>query len=117
METETKKPESLTLSNDMGATLVVSLDRLQAIVQAAYDQHGILAAPSYAIEAALAEPIPYTLAEVEPGRCPCGEPGCSDAGYVGEYRQGFLPIDPPPADESRRRCRAAVAAARHQVVQ
>lgn len=32
----------------------LSLDELQAIVQAAYDQHGILAQPSYDTEAARA---------------------------------------------------------------
>lgn len=42
-------------------------DELQAIVQAAYDQHGILAAPSWHTEA-------------QRGRCQCSQPGCSDAG-------------------------------------
>lgn len=53
-------------------------DELQAVVQAAYDQFGILATPSYDAEAErlLDEPIPFTLAD--PGHCPCGMEGCSD---------------------------------------
>jgi hypothetical protein len=53
------------------ANLGVTPAELQAIVQAAYDQHGILASPSYALEAERAT-------ERKPGQCPCDTEGCSD---------------------------------------
>lgn len=58
---------------------------LQAIVQAAYDQHGILAEPSLDRELARGADLLREFADAwgtavsEPGHCPCGLPGCSDA--------------------------------------
>lgn len=58
METETKRAARLTrhpsgvfVVSSAGAFVALSLNELQAIVQQAYDQHGILACPSYALEA------------------------------------------------------------------
>lgn len=53
----------------------VTPDELQAIVQAAYDQHGILATPDLDRELARA-------VEANPGKCRCGHPNCSDRDTV-----------------------------------
>lgn len=74
----TNAPDKLSVwvhdeSSVTGARVVaiVSHDELQALVQAAYDEHGMLASPSWTTEAALAE---------APARryCQCGQAGCSD---------------------------------------
>ena len=74
METETKTagPSFVTVRNRMGAHIAVTLDELQAIVQSAYDRHGILATPSYTVEA--------SREVTGKGRryCACGLEGCSD---------------------------------------
>lgn len=56
-----------------GTCQAVGLTRaeLQAIVQLAYDEHGLLAEPSLERELARA---------TAPGYCPCGAVNCSDAG-------------------------------------
>ena len=91
METETKTgPAALThhpvtdkfTVHRAGQRVLLSRDELQAIVQAAYDEHGILASPSYALEA--------ERAEDKARGCPCGLEGCSDrSAYVAEYRAGL----------------------------
>lgn len=48
-------PDHVMVYAPMDQHMVLSLEELQTIVQAAYDQHGILATPSYLTEAELAE--------------------------------------------------------------
>lgn len=80
---ETESNTRVTVHSDAGARMEVSLAQLQTIVQDAYDRHGILASPSYALEAERAT-------ERKPGACPCGTEGCSDRpAYVAEYRRGL----------------------------
>lgn len=68
METETKE---IRLRDQHGMALLdTTPDELQAIVQAAYDQHGMLAEPS--LERELAR-------TAESWQCPCGAVNCSDA--------------------------------------
>lgn len=62
--------------------VLLAPEALQALVQYAYDRHGILASPSYALEA--------ERAEDKARGCPCGMDGCSDRpAYVAEYRAGL----------------------------
>lgn len=62
-------------NGDHGAHIAhtITRDELQAIVQQAYDDHGILAVPSIALEAER-----VTQAAVQRGLCPCTSSGCSD---------------------------------------
>lgn len=90
------KPHVLTTlgaSDRYRVTVRLSDDDLRAIVQTAYDHHGILAEPSMERELARAAELDrwptdpglrefadaWGKAVSEPGRCPCGLPGCSDA--------------------------------------
>lgn len=72
-----------------GMWLMLAKHELTALVQYAYDAHGILAAPSYDVEAERAPDLIATIrghvdsarAQQEANRaglCPCGANGCSD---------------------------------------
>lgn len=71
-----RRPQDLgyfKVSQASGVRVFLTHDEVQALVQLAYDQHGIMATPSYSREAAL------RVAGEGRGLCGCGMAGCSDA--------------------------------------